>query len=184
MADIKELRETPGALYLYSGDFQGVVTVFSAMLVTDTNEPDYIIVAADQGQPRKLSIEGELEEKGGTYFFKANGKNYALSDFSESHAETLFGGLLLTKELAEMYVTTGLKTSVGVEDGRPVGVYLTSSDGKIYAREDAAWVEKDELPDSQEIVEVGNTSAAMVSRGLDVGVDVTLQEANIKLNNQ
>lgn len=178
MADIRQLRETPGALHVLSGDFQGVKTVFSAELVTDTDEPDYIMVG-----PQKLSIEGELREREGTYFFKANGKNYALSDFSESHAEVLFGGLLLTKELAEMYVTTGLKTSVGVEDGRPVGVYLISSDGKIYAREDAAWVEKDELPDDQEIVKVGNTSAAMVSRGLDVGVDITLQEANIKFNN-
>lgn len=180
MAEIRELRETPGALYLYSGDVQGTLIVHSAMLVTGVEEDDYIIIAAEQGQPRQLTIDGELEEKEGNFFFKSNGKNYVLSDFSETHADVLFGGLPLTKELAELYVTSGLKVSVGIKDNQPVGVYLTSSDGTIYSRENSSWVEKSEISEDETVVEVGKNNAAMVARGLDVGVDITLEEANIK----
>jgi hypothetical protein len=182
MAEAKELRDTPGVMHRYSGDHQGTVVLRSAILVTDTDEPDYVIATTDQGQPRKLSLDEELKEFSGTYFIKSNGENYALSDFSVAHRFALFGGLPFSKELAEVYVTTGLDVFAGVKDGAPVGVYLKTRDGKFYSREDSSWAEKDSFPEGEEIVPVGLGGAALICRGLDVGLDVTLKEANIRIN--
>jgi len=185
MAEVKELRESPGALYLSSEDFEGTLIVYSAIHVSDAEgEDDHIILTANQGQPKKLPIDGELREDSGTFFFDSRGTSYILSDFSESISKLVFSGLPLSKELAETSATKGIVTSVGVEDETPIAVYATMEDGKTLSWQDSSWVEIESIPEGQETMETGFAQAGMVTRAIDFGVEITLEEANIKPRKQ
>ena len=185
MAKVKELLESPGAVYLSGEDFEGTLIVYSAIHFSDVEgEADHIMLTANQGQPKKLLLDGELREDSGTFFFDSRGTSYILSDFSESISKLVFSGLPLSKELAETSTTKGIVISVGVEDGTPVAVYASMEDGKVLSWQNSSWAEIDSIPEDQETIETGFAQAGMVTRAIDFGVEITLEEANIKPRKQ